>query len=93
MTFIADNSAANAVKRFNDGLDDKIVVDVTILYGVDTQAYAASGVTTSCTSRYFTTCVPRDSYLCETFLHPFTIDFFTFFRGLRNDCYGVDESQ
>jgi hypothetical protein len=36
MTFNADDSAANAVERFNDGLDDKIVVDVTILYGVDT---------------------------------------------------------
>ncbi len=72
MTFIADDSAANAVKIFNDGLDDEIVVDVTILYGVDTRAYTASGVTTSCTSRYFTTCAPRDSYLCETSLHPLT---------------------
>ena len=72
MTFNADDLTANAVERFNDGLDNKIVVDVTILYGVDTGAYAASGVTTSCTSRYFTTCSPRDSYLCETSLHPLT---------------------
>ncbi len=72
MTFNADDSAANAVERFNDGLDNEIVVDVTILYGVDTQAYAASGITTSCTSRYFTTCAPRDSYLCETSLHLLT---------------------
>ncbi len=72
MTFNADDLAANAGKRFNDGLDDEIVVNVTNLYGVDTQAYAASGVTTSCTSRYFTTCMPRDSYLCETSLHLLT---------------------
>jgi hypothetical protein len=72
VTFIADDLAVNAVERFNDGLDDEIVVDVTISYGVDTRAYAASGVTTSCTSRYFTTCAPRDSYLYETSLHPLT---------------------
>jgi hypothetical protein len=72
MTFNANVLVANAVERFSDGLDNEIVVDVTILYGVDTQAYAASGVTTSCTSRYFATCTPKDSYLCETSLHPLT---------------------
>jgi hypothetical protein len=36
MTFNADDSAANAIERFDDGVDDKIVVGVTIVYGVDT---------------------------------------------------------
>ncbi len=72
MTFNGDNLAANAIKRFDDGVDDKIVVGVTIVYGVDTRAYVGSGVTTSYAFRYFTTCMPRDSYLCKTSLHPLT---------------------
>jgi hypothetical protein len=47
----ADDSAANALERFDDGVDDDNGVDVTFNDAVDAQAYnVASGVTTSGTS-------------------------------------------
>jgi hypothetical protein len=47
----ANNSAANALQKFDDGVDDDNGVDVTFNDAADTQAYdAASGVTTSGTS-------------------------------------------
>jgi hypothetical protein len=47
----ADDSAANALERFDDGVDNNNEVDVTFDDAVDAQAYdAASGVTTSGTS-------------------------------------------
>jgi hypothetical protein len=47
----ANNSAANALERFDDGVDDDNGVDVTFNDAVNAQAYdAASGVTTSGTS-------------------------------------------
>ncbi len=50
----ANNSAVNALERFDDGVDDNNGVDVTFDDAVDAQAYdAASGVTTSGTSVNF----------------------------------------
>ncbi len=50
----ADDLAANALERFDDGVDDDNGVDVTFDDAVDAQAYnAASGVTTSGTSVNF----------------------------------------
>ncbi len=47
----ANNSAANALERFDNGVDDDNGVDVTFKNAVDARAYnAASGVTTSGTS-------------------------------------------
>jgi hypothetical protein len=44
----ADDSAANALERFDDGVDNDNGVDVTFNNAVNAQAYdAASGVTTS----------------------------------------------
>ncbi len=55
----ADNSAENAVERFEDG-DNNFGVDVSINDGVDTQACnAASGITTSGTTGNFATTVLR----------------------------------
>ncbi len=55
----ADDSAENAVERFEDG-DDNFGVNVSIDDGVDTQACdAASGVTTSGTTGNFATTVLR----------------------------------
>jgi hypothetical protein len=55
----ADDSADNAVERFEDG-DDNFGVDVSINDGVDTQACdAGSGVTTSGTTGNFATTVLR----------------------------------
>ena len=51
----ADDSAANALERFDDGVDDDNGVDVTFDDAVDARAYnAASGITTSGTSVDFT---------------------------------------
>jgi hypothetical protein len=51
----ADDLAANALERFDDGVDDDNGVNVTFDDAVDAQAYnVASGVTTSCTSVNFT---------------------------------------
>jgi hypothetical protein len=50
----ADDSAANALERFDDGVDDNNGVDVSFDDAVDAQAYdAASGVTSSGTSVNF----------------------------------------
>jgi hypothetical protein len=47
----ADDSVANALERFDDGVDDDNGVNVTFDYAVNAQAYdAASGITTSGTS-------------------------------------------
>ncbi len=47
----ADNLAANALERFDDGVDNNNGVDVTFNNAVDARAYnAASGITTSATS-------------------------------------------
>jgi hypothetical protein len=47
----ADDSAANALERFDDGVDDDNGVDLTFDDAVNARAYdAASGVTTSGTS-------------------------------------------
>jgi hypothetical protein len=47
----ADDLAANALERFDDGVDNNNGVDVTFNNAVDARAYdAASGVTTSGTS-------------------------------------------
>jgi hypothetical protein len=44
----ANDSAANALERFDDGVDDNNGVDVTFNDAVNTQAYnVASGITTS----------------------------------------------
>ncbi len=51
----ANDSAANALERFDDGVDNNNGVDVTFNNAVDAQAYnASSGVTTSGTSIDFT---------------------------------------
>jgi hypothetical protein len=56
----ADDSAANALERFDNGVDDDNGVDVTFNDAVDAQAYdAASGVTTSGTSVDFANFVLR----------------------------------
>ncbi len=50
----ADDSAANALERFDDGVDEDNGVNVTFDNAVDAQAYdAASGITTSGTSVNF----------------------------------------
>ncbi len=50
----ADNLVANALERFDDGVDNDNGVDVTFNDAVGAQAYdAASGVTTSGTSINF----------------------------------------
>ncbi len=47
----ANESAANALERFDDGVDDDNGVDITFNDAVNAQAYdAASGITTSGTS-------------------------------------------
>ncbi len=47
----ADDLAANALERFDNGVDDDNGVDITFDDSVNAQAYdAASGVTTSATS-------------------------------------------
>jgi hypothetical protein len=56
----ADDLAANALERFDDGVDDINGVDVTFDDAVDAQAYdVASGVTTSGTSVDFANIVLR----------------------------------
>ncbi len=51
----ANDLAANALERFDDGVDDNSGVDVTFDNAVNARAYdAASGVTTSGTSVNFT---------------------------------------
>ncbi len=55
----ADDSAENAVERFEDG-ENNFGVDVSIKNGVDTRACdAASGVTTSGTTGIFATTMLR----------------------------------
>ncbi len=50
----ANDLAANALERFDDGVDDNNGVDITFDDAVDARAYnAASGVTTSGTSINF----------------------------------------
>ena len=47
----ANDLAANALERFDDGVDDYNGVDVTFYDAINARAYnAASGVTTSATS-------------------------------------------
>jgi hypothetical protein len=63
----ADDSAENAVERFEDG-DDNFGVNVSIYNGVDTRACnAASGVTTSGTTGNFATTVPHRKQTLQEF--------------------------
>ncbi len=56
----ANNSTANAIERFDDGVDDNNGVDVTFDDAVSAQAYnAASGVTTNGASVDFANFVLR----------------------------------
>jgi hypothetical protein len=56
----ANNLVANALERYDDGVDNDNGVDVTFNNAVDAQAYnAASGVTTSGTSIDFANFVLR----------------------------------
>ncbi len=71
--FNADDSAANAAIRFDDGSDGKIFVDVTIVDGVDAQAFTASGVTTSGISSNSATVVPRGKQTLREFSSSFDL--------------------
>ncbi len=52
--FTVNNSAANALERFDDGVDNNNGVDLTFDNAVNAQAYdVASGITTSGTSVNF----------------------------------------
>ena len=63
----ADDSAENAVERFEDG-DDNFGVNVSIDNGVYTQACnAASGITTSGTTGNFATTVLRGKQTLREF--------------------------
>ena len=73
----ADNSAANALERFDDGVDDGNGVNVTFDDAVDAQAYdVASGITTSGTSVGFANFALRAKQkLYKTPLHSSTYQF------------------
>jgi hypothetical protein len=71
--FNAEDSAANAAERFDDGSDGKIFVNVTIVNGVDAQAFTASGVTTSGTSSDSATIVPRGKQNLQEFSSSFDL--------------------
>ncbi len=71
--FNADDLAANAAERFDDGSDGKIFVDVTIIDGVDARAFTASGITTSGTSGNSATIVPRGKGTLREFSSSFDL--------------------
>ncbi len=71
--FNAYDSAANAAQRFDDGSDGKIFVDITIVDGVNARAFTASGVTTSGTSGYSATVVPRGKQTLREFSSSFDL--------------------
>jgi hypothetical protein len=87
--FTADDLAANALERFDDGVDDNNGVDVTFNNAVNARAYdAASGITTSGTSVDFANFALRAKQTLQDF--PSSVDLpvsiFTFCRSLGHDC-------
>ncbi len=71
--FNADDLAANAAERFDNGSDGKIFVDVTNIDGVDARAFTASGVTTSGSSGNSATVVPHGKQTLREFSSSFDL--------------------
>ncbi len=85
----ADNLAANALERFDNGVDDDNRVDVTFDDAVDAQAYdAASGVTTSGTSVDFANFALHAKQTLQDSASSVNLPicFFTFCRRIGHDC-------
>jgi hypothetical protein len=85
----ANDLAANALERFDNGVDDDNEVDVTFKDAVNAQAYdVASGVTISDTSINFANFALRTKQTLQEYASSVNlpVSFFTFCRSLGHDC-------